>query len=877
MIVSLKTEWVGRRWKIAMNDHEAVVSTHSGSTSLSSADAGKIEVRGWFFGPKIYFGEDRIARLRGISSEDIASLKLQLRRLAFLSQISEALDWYRETRDVIEQSLKEGRWITTEFHDSQIRKRPDKRAIDKIKSNQLADALTDEELRAVDWLQIDLQAEIERANERILGEELKKRRKFFDTIEKSPLTDEQAHAVVCMDNRVQLLAAAGSGKTSVMVARAAYAIERLFVAPDRVLLLAFNKNAAAELKQRIKERFSKAGIESTGVKAATFHSFGLDLIGRATGQKPRLASWLENGREGKKIEEIVDRLRDSSETFRYKWDLYRLLFAVVPTGLTEGVPDGFDAKVKQGYNTLDGKVVRSHGERLIADFLFLNGVDYEYETSYPFSVPTPEHGQYRPDFYYPKVNVWHEHWALDSTGKPPPHFDRYLNDMKWKRAEHKKNGTVLIETTWAKVVFADGLVEFQDQLERQGIEFDWNPDRKILNKWVKPLKHEDLARLIRTFMAHVKSNSLTREALEQKLRGATTDDRFRGSRSQMFLDLYWPIHEEWQKELLLEGSIDFEDMLLRAADLLHSGAVESGYDMVLVDEFQDASRVRARLIQGLVNRPGRILLTVGDDWQAINRFAGADISIMRDFEQLFGRGKELALTTTFRCSQDICDVSKRFVRKNPAQIMKQMKSSKSGKSLAVEVLMEAEVPDVGATLRRLSESITKGEIPGATAGKTRVDVLARYNFQLKDRPRSVPSNLDVKFRTVHGSKGLEADYVIIMGLTAGVYGFPSAITDDPVLQLAMPESDSFPNAEERRLFFVALTRAREQAIILTSSRNPSSFVTELSQISLVNVISADGTTIEFCQKCKMGTLVKRVGKNGPFLGCSSFPACTFTK
>jgi DNA helicase-4 len=135
----------------------------------------------------------------------------------------------------------------------------------------------------------------------------------------------------------------------------------------------------------------------------------------------------------------------------------------------------------------------------------------------------------------------------------------------------------------------------------------------------------------------------------------------------------------------------------------------------------------------------------------------------------------------------------------------------------------------------------------------------------------------VKFRTVHGSKGLEADYVIVIGLSGGVYGFPSAISDDPVLQLAMPESDPYPNAEERRLLFVALTRARQQVILLASSRHPSSFVMELSQNPRVQVISPDGSTVQFCPKCKMGTLVERKGPKGQFLGCSSFPVCTHTQ
>jgi DNA helicase-4 len=873
---SFKTEWSGRRWNIVLTEGNAVVSLPKGSTTIPGTEANNLQLKGWF-NRKLYLSGRRIARLRGISSEDSLELKMQLRRLAVLPEIAAALSWFRETDGWVKQSVARGRWITSEFLSGQISKIPSAELTEQIDQSGLWDALTIEETNAIWSLRDDWGRRIDRANEEIRRSELRARKAFFDTIEKSPLTEEQANAVICMDNRVQLLAAAGSGKTSVMISRAAYAVDRGFIAPERILLLAFNKNAATELEERIKDRFSHAGINSTGVKAATFHSFGLNLIGRATGRKPRLASWLENSGEHKKVEEIVDRLRDSTPEFRYKWDLYRLIFANAPTGLTDGVPDGFDTTVKQGFNTLDGKVVRSHGERLIADFLYLNGVEYEYESRYPFTVPTATKGEYRPDFYYPKVNVWHEHWGLDSNGKPHPKFANYLEDMKWKRAEHKRNGTALIETTWAEVMFGDGLVQLQDHLERHGIEFDWDPDREVLNKWVRPLKHEDLVRLIRTFMAHVKSNSLTREALKRKLRGATTDDNFRGSRSQMFLDLYWPIHEEWQKELLLEGSIDFEDMLLRAADLLHSGNVESQFDMVLVDEFQDASRVRARLIQGLVDRPGRILLTVGDDWQAINRFAGADISVMREFEKWFGSGKELALTKTFRCPETICDVSKNFVQKNPFQIRKQMKSGQSNRGLPVKVVLEKDPSDLAGTLRQLSESIASGDLPGFASGKTRVDVLARYNFQLRDRPRSVPSNLDVKFRTVHGSKGLEADYVVITGLTAGIYGFPSAISDDPVLQLAMPESDPFPNAEERRLFFVALTRARRQVIILSSSANPSSFVMELLGNPSVEFISSVGAQILTCPKCKKGILATKTGSKGPFLGCSTFPACTHTQ
>ena len=209
-----------------------------------------------------------------------------------------------------------------------------------------------------------------------------------------------------------------------MVARAAYAVSRGFVAPDRILLLAFNKAAAAELQERVEARFAAAGIDSSGLRAATFHSFGLEVIGRATGAKPRLARWLDQGEDVAMVLRIVDELRDASESFRHRWDLYRLLFANAPADLAENEPDGYDhASLEARDREIAGEVVKSHSERLIANFLYLNGVDYVYERPYDVDVSDSTHAQYRPDFFYPGVDVWHEHWALGRDGKPPPEFE----------------------------------------------------------------------------------------------------------------------------------------------------------------------------------------------------------------------------------------------------------------------------------------------------------------------------------------------------------------------------------------------------------------------------------------------------------------------
>jgi DNA helicase-4 len=665
-----------------------------------------------------------------------------------------------------------------------------------------------------------------------------------------------------------------------MVARAAYAVSRGFVAPERILMLAFNKAAATELEERVVTRFASAGITSSGVRASTFHSFGLELIGRATGEKPRLARWLDQGEDVGMVLRIVDELRDTSGSFRYRWDLYRMLFANAPTNLDENEPDGYDrATAQTGYRTFAGEVVKSHGERLIANFLYLNGVNYVYEWPYEvdgLGVANTLRSQYRPDFYYPDIDVWHEHWALDRDGKPPAAFQGYAEDMAWKRRVHAQYETTLVESTWAEVMFGDGLSKLKDELIRLGLSFDWDPDRPVHDEWAKPVKYEDLARLVRTFMAHVKSNSWTAKALDRRL--ASELAHLSGFRARLFLELYWQIHAEWERRLAADHSIDFEDMLAQAADHLETGDVDCPYDLVMIDEFQDASRARARLVRGLLKGKGRFLLAVGDDWQSINRFAGADISVMTDFEAWFGQGPQLALTMTFRCTQTICDVARTFVTKNPAQFKKAMRSVHQDPGPPVRVVQADDTTRaLTAYLNDLSAAVAEGRLSTGRAGKVSVDVLGRYRFERDVLPRHLPSNLHVTFRTMHGSKGLEADFIVLPGMSTGTYGFPSKIVDDPVLDLAMPAPESFAHAEERRLLYVALTRARREVVLIAPPQRMSPFVVELLDDPHVTVTGDSNKPLEICPQCGKGTMVRRRGKFGVFLGCSTFPVCTFTR
>lgn len=344
--------------------------------------------RRWLVRHELVFSAGRATdRYLGLSRPDAASLRVALERFALragiASELSAVVDWARRARGRIDRAVRDARWLPEEdialLEDMRPRVAPQE-WFDSDQGAELAAALTDEEHADLKFFAEDFRALIADRNEAILHAELLDRREFFERVENSPLTEEQARAVVCFDNRVSVVAAAGSGKTSVMVGRAAYAIQRGFVRPERILLLAFNKAAAEELQERVEARLDALGLPADGMRASTFHSFGLSLLGQATGRKPRLAPWLDGGGDEREIARIVKQLRQKSPAFRMKWDVFRLLYARAGDDPADDDPGDWDkANRRLGHRTYGGEVVKSEGERLIADFLFLHHVDYHYE------------------------------------------------------------------------------------------------------------------------------------------------------------------------------------------------------------------------------------------------------------------------------------------------------------------------------------------------------------------------------------------------------------------------------------------------------------------------------------------------------------------
>lgn len=719
-----------------------------------------------------------------------------------------------------------------------------------------------------------------------IEKELEACKSLFSKVESKPLTEEQARAVICFDNRVLVVASAGSGKTSTMVAKAAYAIHRGYALPNRIVLLAFNKQAAEELKERAAKSFERLGMHEISVEASTFHALGLRIIGKATGKKPDIPDWAIDTASGlRKLAELIDHLKDGSPSFRAQWDLFRFVYARdLPKFGLSGSADVWDEQGNGLILTADGTRVRSQEESMIANWLFYNGVNYQYEGVYEFETADATHRQYRPDFYYPDIGLYHEHFALDDQGNAPPHFNDYVSGVEWKRKLHAERGTPFIETTSHQIRSGKGFESLAEELIKRGVELDPNPDRTIPEGGQKPMPSEELIGLIRIFISHTKSNSLTTSTLRERL-DAMPEDTFK-LRYRMFLDMFAPIMNTWDAALAAEGGIDFEDMLNLAAEYLENGQIDEAYELVMADEFQDASRARARLCRALVQKEGRFFFGVGDDWQSINRFAGADVSVMTGFQDWFGNGQLLKLEQTFRCPQELCDISSKFVSKNPAQIRKAVRSVKPALGPVLQTLQVDSKEELAGAISRyvehLADSVKNGTIKPNADGKISVYILGRYNADrqyVPTRKSRFERYVSVSFLTIHRSKGSEADYIILPEMVSASRGrsFPNKRADDPVLSLAMPAGDDYPESEERRLFYVALTRARCSVVMFTVLGQCSTFLRELETDGAVALTTVDGKTAqeESCPSCKQGALIMRTGRFGEFRSCSNFPVCRY--
>ena len=285
-----------------------------------------------------------------------------------------------------------------------------------------------------------------------------------------------------------------------------------------------------------------------------------------------------------------------------------------------------------------------------------------------------------------------------------------------------------------------------------------------------------------------------------------------------------PLLKAWKSALKAENAVDFSGLIHQAIVILEKGRFVSPWKHILVDEFQDISPQRAALLAALRKQNSHTtLFAVGDDWQAIYRFSGAQLSLTTAFHQTFGDGDRCDLDTTYRFNNRIGEIANRFIQQNPHQLKKPLNSLTTGDKKAVTLLDDTQLD---ALLDKLS---------GYAKADERILVLARYHHL---KPASLEKaatrwpKLQLDFMTIHASKGQQADYVIIVGLQEGSDGFPAPARESIMEEALLPVVEDFPDAEERRLLYVALTRARHRVWLLYNKANPSCFVEDLKDLDV---------------------------------------------
>ncbi len=290
------------------------------------------------------------------------------------------------------------------------------------------------------------------------------------------------------------------------------------------------------------------------------------------------------------------------------------------------------------------------------------------------------------------------------------------------------------------------------------------------------------------------------------------------------IKLMTPILKVWKNTLKEQGAIDFSGLIHQAVNILDKGRFISPWRYILVDEFQDISPQRALLLSALRKQNRQTtLFSVGDDWQAIYRFSGAEMTLTTAFHHHFGEGDRCVLDTTYRFNDRIGDIANKFVQKNPHQLNKPLNSLTKGNKKAISLLPDDQL-----------ESLLN-KISGYANADERILLLARYHHlkpPILDRAKTRWPKMKLDFMTIHASKGQQADYVILLGLHKGKEGFPAVARESVMEEGLLPPPEDFPDAEERRLAYVALTRAKQQVWMLYDQQSPSVFVDEFKRLGV---------------------------------------------
>ncbi len=688
------------------------------------------------------------------------------------------------------------------------------------------------------------------------------------------LDPEQAMAVAAVGRDLKVTARAGSGKTRTLTARAMFLETHCGVAPGELLLLAFNREAAREMRGRIADT---VGTDSPHVM--TFHALAnaivqpdQDLLYDDDSQG---ALWLSRA-----VQTVIDehlrsdqhrpRIRDLMLShFRDDWE------RIERGGFELPIPELLAHRRSLPRETLGGQYVKSYGERLIANTMFEHAIDYEYERNVRW-----DGVNYRPDFTIltgPRSGVVIEYFGRAGD----PDYDKGSEAKRefWRR----RAGWTLLEYSREEVA-ASGPEAFAARLlgdlAAVGIPGRALTEAEIWER-VKDRAIDRFTKAMTGFVGRARRLDLDPDGLGARIAGHGAISRAEAA----FLDVGRSVFKGYLERLADRGAEDFDGLMWRAVRKVRDG--ETGFvrdrgrehgdlarlRFILVDEFQDFAPVFYELLDAVRRaNPTVEFMCVGDDWQAINGWAGADLAYFRDFGRWFPGGRALAITTNYRSTDSIVTAGNAVMRRRgkPAQAKAGAEPGRlrvawlDGFQPTTLELQRHEGDELTpAVLRLVWPMLEAGRSVALLSRRNHIDAYVRYGEEARRSPDGlerfqshIRSFLPAEVRerlsisTAHRYKGKESDAVIVLDAVDGAY--PLIHPNWAFLRVFGDRLDSIVEAD-RRLFYVAVTRAQHDLVLLSESDRPSPFLVslrsgspceQLSWPGMGRVPSLDGERVE---------------------------------
>ena len=669
-------------------------------------------------------------------------------------------------------------------------------------------------------------------NDKFIIKEQKEYKNYFEHIfdEVDPnikLDEEQIKTILIDQDYCLVVAGAGSGKTTTMSAKVKYLIEKQNVNPNNIIIMSFTKKATEELEDRINKQFK------LGAKVTTFHKLGMEII------KKSYKKYIKVITEEQKQQILKDFI---VENLFYDKKLLKKINDAFCNYLL------FDRKVKK-YKTFDDYYIyyikkiykqnktniNEYNERIIKEKMLnhttINNQEYNERTkilisNFLFKLNIP---------YYDKKSFPHKNEFMTIENKNNTSFfilndELYYEEIKKISDSFKKNIREIFDNTKVYNKFEKKLIK--------SCSFKEKTEKEIFTELMNYKKEDLFSRFVSlsiNFITRFKEKNYTINDID------TIYKKIKDTNLKKQLEYIKLVINYYNDYLKKNNLIDFEDMINYAYDTMENYKKINknvNYDYIIIDEYQDVSKQKYKFIKKLSDLYDAKILAVGDDWQSIFEFSGSEVSIFTNFFNMMGYGEILKITNTYRNSQELIDVAGNFILKNKNQIQKQLKSNKHIENpIEIHYYTDENINEkVDLIIEILKEIYIKNN-------KSKILLMGRYNddinfliesnkfIKTENNKMVLKANKDIfiTFLTVHASKGLGFDEVIIINALNCKKGFPSKKENDPIISIfdSKDKNNKINFPEERRLFYVALTRTKNKVYIISPKNNPSEFITEI--------------------------------------------------